>query len=374
MKKRIISILVGAAMAVSIASAINAYTPEQNNTADALNSLGLFLGDENGDYMLDNSLTRAQGMTIVVRMLGAEAEAKENAATYETPFTDVPEWAAPYVGYAYVNGHTPGTGATTFTPDKELTDYEYLTWVLRALGYKDGEDAQFMWNNPYELAVEAGLIADTEANAEFVRANAVDIFWNALEAEIVVADEADDTTAAEEDTTVADDTTAAEEETTVADDTTAAEEETTVADDTTAAEEETTVADDTTAAEEDDVYTLADKLIEEGVFTAEQYEAAKLIQKEGKPADDTTAAEAETTVADDTTAAEEETTVADDTTAAEEETTVADDTTAAEEETTVAEDTTVAEEETTEAEEETTEAEVEDTLEHVGGENQLPLG
>ena len=348
MKKRIISILVGAAMAVSIASAINAYTPEQNNTADALNSLGLFLGDENGDYMLDNSLTRAQGMTIVVRMLGAEAEAKENAATYETPFTDVPEWAAPYVGYAYVNGHTPGTGATTFTPDKELTDYEYLTWVLRALGYKDGEDAQFMWNNPYELAVEAGLIADTEANAEFVRANAVDIFWNALEAEIVVADEADDTTAAEEDTTVADDTTAAEEETTVADDTTAAE-------------EETTVADDTTAAEEDDVYTLADKLIEEGVFTAEQYEAAKLIQKEGKPADDTTAAEAETTVADDTTAAEEETTVA-------------DDTTAAEEETTVDEDTTVAEEETTEAEEETTEAEVEDTLEHVGGENQLPLG
>ncbi len=373
MKKRIISILVGAAMAISVASAINAYTPEQNNTAEALNSLGLFLGDENGDYMLDNSLTRAQGMTIVVRMLGAEAEAKENAATYETPFTDVPEWAAPYVDYAYLNGLTPGTNetSTTFTPDKEVTDHEYLTWVLRALGYKDGEDAQFMWNNPYELAVEAGLIAEAAKNEAFVRANAVDIFWNALEAEIVTAEEADDTTAAEEETTVAEEettvaeeeTTVAEEETTVAEEettaaeeeTTAAEEETTAAEEeTTAAEEETTVAEEeTTAAEEETtaaektVVTLADKLIAEGVFTAEQYEQAKLIQKEGKPAE-TTETEADTTVADDTTAAEEETTVADETTAAEEETTAA-------------------EEETTAAEEDTTE-------EIVGGENQLPLG
>ena len=320
MKKRILSILVGAAMAISVASAINAYTPEQNNTADALNSLGLFLGDENGDYMLDNSLTRAQGMTLVVRMLGAEAEAKENAATYETPFTDVPEWAAPYVDYAYLNGLTPGTNetSTTFTPDKEVTDYEYLTWVLRALGYEDlGENAQFTWNNPYELAVEAGLIADTEANAEFVRANAVDIFWNALEAELVTAEEADDTTAAEEETT----------------------------------------------ATEKTVSTLADKLIADGVFTAEQYEQAKLVQKEGKPAD-TTAAEEETTAA-----AEEETTVA------EEETTVAEEeTTVAEEETTVPEEeTTVAEEETTVPEEETTVPE-EETTRNNRNENDLPIG
>ncbi len=69
----------------------------------------------------------------------------------------------------------------------------------------------------------------------------------------------------------------------------------------------------------------------------------------------TTAADAETTVADDTTAVEGETTVADDTTAAEgEDTTVADDTTAAEgEDTAAAEETTAAEGEDTTAEETT---------------------
>ena len=136
MKKKIISILVGAAMTVSVASAINANTTEttSQNTADALYSLGLLKGNENGDYQLEKSLERDEGITFIVRMLGKEAEATAEDATYEMPFTDVDEWAVPYVAYAYATGNTVGTGETTFTPNKALTDYEFLTWVLRAVG------------------------------------------------------------------------------------------------------------------------------------------------------------------------------------------------------------------------------------------------
>ena len=280
MKKRIFSVLLGAALAVSVATAVNAFTPAQENTADAMKELGLFLGYENGDYGLDDALTRGQGITIVVRMLGKGAEAEANVDTYEFPFADVPAWAAPYVGYAYANGITAGkttpSGELIFDTDASMEAHEFITWALRALDYKDtGDDAQFVWNAPYEFAAEKGLVETTDAIEGFVRGNAVDVFWNALEANVANTE-----------------------------------------------------------------LTLAAKLIEAGVFTVDAYEAAKATQK-GDADAETTVADEETTVADEeTTVADEETTVADEeTTVADEETTVADEeTTAADEETTVADE------------------------------------
>ena len=120
------------------------------NTADALNELGLFLGTGNG-YELEKGLTRAEGVTLLVRMIGME-ETAENGA-YDNSFTDVPDWAAGYIGYAYEKGITNGTGETTFSPDEDMTDYMFLTLVLRALDYSDkGEEPMFVWENPYALA------------------------------------------------------------------------------------------------------------------------------------------------------------------------------------------------------------------------------
>ena len=48
----------------------------------------------------------------IQKCLGKETEAKNG--TWDTPFTDVADWAKPYVGYAYANGLTSGTGDTTF--------------------------------------------------------------------------------------------------------------------------------------------------------------------------------------------------------------------------------------------------------------------
>ena len=55
-------------------------------------------------YELENGLTRAQGTTLLVRMIGME-ETAENGK-YEVHFTDVPNWnwAFHYIGYAYENG------------------------------------------------------------------------------------------------------------------------------------------------------------------------------------------------------------------------------------------------------------------------------
>ena len=50
---------------------------------------------------------------------------------------DVPDWAEGYVGYAYTNGITDGMGPNTFGPSVQLSDNMFLTLVLRALGYSD---------------------------------------------------------------------------------------------------------------------------------------------------------------------------------------------------------------------------------------------
>lgn len=90
---------------------------------------------------------------MLVRLLGKEEEAKTGKWT--TPFTDVADWAKPYVGYAYTNGLTTGTSATTFGGNATVNASEYLTFVLRALGYESGTD--FQWDKAWELSDQIGL-------------------------------------------------------------------------------------------------------------------------------------------------------------------------------------------------------------------------
>lgn len=75
-----------------------------------------------------------------VCLLGKEAEAK--AWSYAIPFTYVPDWAAPYVGYCYENGIANGTSAITFGSNDNMTAAQYLTLVLRTLGYDDKAPAK----------------------------------------------------------------------------------------------------------------------------------------------------------------------------------------------------------------------------------------
>ena len=188
MKKRLFVIVLAAVLMLAAVVPAAAYTTEQQNTADALNELGLFQGmGGTVGYALDQNLTRAQGITLLVRMIGKEAEALED--TYRTPFVDVPNWAAGYVGYAYTNAITNGMGPDKFGSDAQLSEYMFLTLVLRALGYTDaGENAQFTWNEPYALAKEVGLIDIAVADGSFTRGDAVEVFWNAMNAELVGKD------------------------------------------------------------------------------------------------------------------------------------------------------------------------------------------
>ena len=185
MKKRVISCLMAAALAFSSVPAALAASAEAQTAAQSLYELGLFNGtgtDTTGkpDFALDRSLTRSEAAAMLVRLLGGELRAK--AGKWENRFTDVDKtgWAMPYIGYACDAGLVSGTSANTFSGDATVTAAQYLTLVLRALGYESGTD--FQWNKAWELSDRIGLTDGqfNESTQTFTRGDVAVISYNAL--------------------------------------------------------------------------------------------------------------------------------------------------------------------------------------------------
>lgn len=183
--KRIASLILSLALVLTLLPTSFATDSEAIEAAQALYELGLFSGtgtypDGSPNFDLDRTPTRAEAVTMLVRLLGKDEEAK--AGVWETPFTDVDDWAMPYVGYAYANGLTSGTSGTTFGGAETINASQYLTFVLRALGYTSGMD--FQWDAAWIKSDEIGLTAGqySASTASFTRGDVAMISNNALSA------------------------------------------------------------------------------------------------------------------------------------------------------------------------------------------------
>ena len=169
---------------ISPAPTASAARPTAGGAADALYALGLVGGygknaDGSVNFALGEKLTRAQAFVLVVRFVGAEKDATLSVQSH--PFTDVPAWANPYIGYVYANGITKGVSETRFDPDTPVSEAAFLTIMLRVLGYNDGA-GDFRWDDPYTLAQSVG-IADAKADT-FNRGGAFVICYRALTATV----------------------------------------------------------------------------------------------------------------------------------------------------------------------------------------------
>ena len=146
--KKLLSVLLICALVLS--SGVFSYaatSTEKKDAADELYSLGLFAGtgtDAKGNpvYSLDRTLTRQEAITMVLSLLGKTEEARQTVSM--THFLDVDAWAVPYVGYAYQQGITAGVSSSEFGAHRDVTATEFLTFLLRCLGYENSKD--FSWN------------------------------------------------------------------------------------------------------------------------------------------------------------------------------------------------------------------------------------
>lgn len=184
--KRFIALFLAVLLCLSLA-VTGAFASDSgtNSRADSLNALGLFLGGSNG-YELESNPTRAQALTMLIRLLGKEDEALKGG--YSHPFKDnIPGWAEPYVAYAYETGLTKGV---SLAPDKEafdcsstVTAQSYMIFLLRALGYDDSA-GDFDWRRAMEKGLEIGMITpdgiDSLTSRAFTRGDMVDLSCAAL--------------------------------------------------------------------------------------------------------------------------------------------------------------------------------------------------
>lgn len=185
--KRCVTLLLALLMAGSMifipARAVDSVTA--SGAAQLLYDLGLFRGtgvkaDGSPEFDLNRAPTRAEAVTMLVRLLGAEDQAMRSVQAM--PFTDVPDWARPYVSYAYRQGLTNGVSASQFASDQSVTAAQYLTFVLRAMGYADGTD--FFWSSAWTLTDRLGITAgEYGQNTPFLRGDAAVVSANALTAQ-----------------------------------------------------------------------------------------------------------------------------------------------------------------------------------------------
>lgn len=152
----------------------------ENGLASDLKALGLFSGVSENDFDLERAPSRLEVLVMLIRVLGEEKDALEG--DFEHPFTDVPEWADKYVGYAYENGLTNGVSPTKFGSG-DASAATYLTFMLRALGYSDA-DGDFKWDDPYNFAYLTGLLPSCVDTENFLRADIVTISYAALYIEL----------------------------------------------------------------------------------------------------------------------------------------------------------------------------------------------
>lgn len=164
---------------------------DYNQLAGALKTMELFKGTGTaygGGYDLENTPTRIEGLVLFLRLVGEEKAALSYMG--ECPFVDVPDWAKQYVTYAQYRGYTKGVDAELklFGSYNTITAGEYLTFILRALGYQDsGENPNFTWDTAVSRAQALGVITAGEntllESKTFYRAQVAYLSYYSLNAE-----------------------------------------------------------------------------------------------------------------------------------------------------------------------------------------------
>lgn len=158
--------------------------------ASALKALGLFRGSDTAfaqGFDLEKAPTRMEALIMLLRLLGEEDAAL--ACTAAHPFTDVPDWCAPYVAYAWEKGYSNGIGKDRYGKDLFGTQYEasatqYTEFILRALGYSSTDNTDI--TDAPERALAAGVLTAGECellrSTDFLRADIAYLSYYALSA------------------------------------------------------------------------------------------------------------------------------------------------------------------------------------------------
>ena len=168
---------------LTAALCVTASASDFDAVAEDLSAIGMFRGTANG-FELDRAPTRSEAAIMLVRLYGAEDTAKTayDAGEISHPFNDVSDFTSPYVAWLYTNGITNGTSADTFGSANKCSAQNYVVFLLRASGYKDGTD--FQYADALTFAQEKGFYEPVMFPGDFLRDDLAALTYQGLAADM----------------------------------------------------------------------------------------------------------------------------------------------------------------------------------------------
>ena len=169
--KKLLAMVLALVMTLSLAVSANAAFKDEKDISDeyaeavaVLNGMGVFKGYEDETFKPEGKITRAEVATIIYRIYTADVAKNDKSGLYATynKFSDMAGagWAAGYIGYCANAELVKGYPNGTFQPSGNVTGYEVLAMILRAVGYdKNGEFTGADWAlNVAKYAEQAGVL------------------------------------------------------------------------------------------------------------------------------------------------------------------------------------------------------------------------
>ena len=195
--KKLLAMVLALVMTLSLAVSANAAFKDDKDINDTyaeaaavLDGMGVFEGID-GNFLPKDNITRAQVAAIIYRVTTTDTAGygKDKSGLYASynKFSDMTGagWAAGYIGYAanaeYVKGYPDGT----FKPSGNVTGYEVLAMILRAIGYdKNNEFSGSDWAlHVAQTAQEAGILKNikgVDLNAAASRELVAEMLFRAI--------------------------------------------------------------------------------------------------------------------------------------------------------------------------------------------------
>ena len=152
------------------------------------NKLGIFVGDDNGNFNPEATITRAEAAAVVVRMKGLT---NAISSSQSTNFSDVPSshWASGYIATANSMGIVEGYGNGLFGPEDPVKYEEILTMIIRAMGYDPMVNSRgSAWPGNYVSVASSIGVKSTEGGSvgrEAPRKVVASLVYSALKAPLM---------------------------------------------------------------------------------------------------------------------------------------------------------------------------------------------
>ena len=195
--KKLLAMVLALVMTLSLAVSANAFTDDSkvnDSYAEAvavLNGMGVFKGYEDGSFKPEGNITRAEVATIVYRIYTADVAKNDKSGLYATynKFSDMAgaSWAAGYIGYCANASLVKGYPDGTFKPSGNVTGYEVLAMILRAVGYdKNNEFSGADWalhvaQTAQQLGVLDNVAKTTDLNAPASRELVAELLFQGIQ-------------------------------------------------------------------------------------------------------------------------------------------------------------------------------------------------